>query len=146
MSNTVQSTTITPVDVLNRLAIIRELTRAGSPLSEAYLDYLRTLPTLPRSDGPDGRRFPWGAIRTIHSVGDIQVVEFERDCSNLSSIEARVNHGQVQYHAYVNHRDTHDSYNSLDSALVGAIAYKRRGPNSQAAENFDLITLGVIPD
>lgn len=30
-------------------------------------------------------------------------------------------------------------------ALVGAIAYKRCGPNAQAADYFDLMTLGTIP-
>lgn len=75
------------------------------------------------------------------------MVEYLRDARNLSNpSEASVrDHGRTFFHPYLGGRDLHRPYRSLDSALVGAIAYRRCGPNSQAAHHFDLMTLGSLP-
>lgn len=92
---------------------------------------------------PDGREHAWGPITAIHEVGDIQVVEYRRDTSNHSESQPWVwaEHGTTVYSPYVEGRATSRSYASLDSALVGAIAYKREGPNGQAAAYFERMTL-----
>lgn len=99
-----------------------------------------------RGNGPDGRNFPWGPIIQVHTVGDIDVLEFLDDRSNYAQRDAWAAHGRTRFAAYIAGRNTAHTYHSLDSALVGAIAYKRRGPNDQSARAFDLMTLGVLPD
>lgn len=94
--------------------------------------------------GPDGRTFPWGPIDATHEVGEYQIVQFRRDMSNSSQPKYWHEHGQTQFHPYINGRDTSCSYASLDSALVGVIAYRREGPNGQAAHYFDRMTLPSV--
>lgn len=99
---------------------------------------------------PDGCEFPWGPIVGIHKIGDIAVVEYLRDCSNLTSahIESYDDHGKTFYSAYLRREDgtyrNIRSYRSLDSALVGAIAVKRDGDNTRADVYFDRMT-GATP-
>lgn len=96
---------------------------------------------------PLGREFPWGPIQTVHTINDITIVEYLRDNSRLGnpSEDSLAQHGTPAFHVYVDGASTSTSYRSLDSALVGAIAHRRCGPNSQAARHFDLITLGALP-
>ena len=82
--------------------------------------------------------FNWGTILDIHNAGDIYVVEFaQKRVSNNPSAE-----GQVWFHTYIGSKDQSRSYESLDSALIGAIAIKRIGPNSgdYAARFFNDMT------
>ena len=101
---------------------------------------------LPRSPygiyGPDGRKFPWGPIQAIHSISGIDVVEYLIDMSNHAGNgpDGYADHGATRYHPYIDGKDTSRSYDSLDSALVGAVAIRREGPNTRAAEYFDRIT------
>lgn len=95
---------------------------------------------------PNGRPFPWGPIDAVHSIAGIDVVEYRCDKSNFGQESAWAEHGETRFHPYLEGRDTSTSYYSLDSALVGAIALRRSGPNSQAAAHFDMITLGTISD
>lgn len=99
----------------------------------------------PRPVMPDGRTFSWGPVDRIHEIGNITVVEFRTDQSNNITPSSWLTHGQKRFIPYVG-RWGFRVFLSLDSALVGAIAYKRRGPNTQAAEHFDLMTLGEIPE
>ncbi|MDD5454024.1 MAG: hypothetical protein PHW62_00790 [Candidatus Ratteibacteria bacterium] len=41
------------------------------------------------------------------------------------------------FHTYINFMDTGKGYASLDSALIGLLAYKYQGTNSQAGEMFE---------
>lgn len=95
---------------------------------------------------PSGRKFPWGRIEQTHYILNVEIVEYVKDNSNLGNPNAKTDgeHGQLFYHPFIDGRDTSRGYNTIWSALVGAIDYMRRGPNSQAAEHFDLMTLGTI--
>jgi hypothetical protein len=96
---------------------------------------------------PDGREFVWGPIQRIHEIGDeYQVVEYLWDASTMAPGSDVGDHGRTFYAPYLNGRSIGRSYYSLDGALVGVIAYKREGPNSRAAEHFNLMTLGTIDD
>lgn len=111
---------------------------------DVHLEPLSRKGSLP---APDGRKFPWGPITRIYEIGPYQILEYKSDRSNLwPQTQAAVNeHGRSRFHPYIDGKDTCQSYRTLDSALVGAVAYRRAGPNSQAARHFDLMTLGVIP-
>lgn len=67
-------------------------------------------------------------IMKVHEIGDISIVE---------SVD--FNDGQVQetsFHAYAKGEDSMCAYDSLDAALVAALAFKYEGHNSQAAKYF----------
>lgn len=91
---------------------------------------------------PDGRQFAWGPIDAIHTIGEYQIAEYREDQSNHSASQPWCweRHGRTLFHPWIAGRDMHASFLTLDSALVGAIAYKREGPNGRAARYFDLMT------
>lgn len=106
--------------------------------------YLKPLPKNKRL-APDGLPFTWGPVVKVHKIGDIQIVEYRNDLSNMSNCTRPEEHGMHMFSGYLNNKSTSHSYRTLDSAIVGTIAIKRRGLNSQAAVHFDLMTLGIIP-
>lgn len=126
------------------------MTEYRQTTAPSFADLRAQMSPLPKNGtrAPDGREFPWGPIQQIHSINGIDVVEYLCDNSNLGNPSERSvrQHGQPLFHAYLDGRSTNTSYRSLDSALVGAIAYRRSGPNSQASRHFDLMTLGAIPN
>jgi len=88
---------------------------------------------------PDGRSFVWGKVTNLHYLGPYCFVEFLRDNSHTFSVDKAnlvQTHGQTQWHAFVNERDTSYSYDSLEAAMAGAVAYKVAGLNTQAAMHF----------
>lgn len=95
---------------------------------------------------PDGREFVWGPIQKIHQIGEYQIVEYLWDRSRAAAGSDVSDHGKTFYSPFLNGRAVGRSYRSLDGALVGVIAHKRQGPNSQAAGHFNLMTLGQVAD
>ena len=67
--------------------------------------------------------YPWGTVKTIHFIGEYQIVEATRE-------------GKTHWHGYINYKDTNTSYSSLDSAIVGCIGIKYEGGNGKAAMYF----------
>lgn len=100
----------------------------------------------PINIGPDDRNFPWGPIDRIHRIGNIKIVEYRQDRSRTPQPEYWADHGTTAFHPFVDGRDTSNAFESLDSALVYAIAYKRCEANDAGyvARHFDLMT-GVAP-
>lgn len=77
--------------------------------------------------------FNWGKVQKIHLIGEYQIVEY------ISSGGSNFEGGELLFHPYIDFKDTHRSYKSLDSALIGVIARKYDGVNSQAAHFFELM-------
>jgi len=75
--------------------------------------------------------FPWGRVVAVHGLGEHEIIEYldrNRDgCSILKSIG-------TEHSFHVNGRGC--CYPSLDEAIVGAIAQKYDGANSQAGRLF----------
>ena len=71
-------------------------------------------------------QFTWGRIIKIMEIGDYTIAEFHH----------RHHESMVEYHLWINGKDTRTSYDSLDSALAGAIARKYEGCNTQAGYYF----------
>ena len=128
------------------IIVMRDKVRAGQDLHLDDRCLLATIQPLPENAAlmPDGTSPAWGPIQNTHEIGDIQVVEYLRDCSRLSPVEARVEHGVTMFKACVEGYPVGGSCRSLDSALIAAVAFKRGGRNSRAAGYFDLMTLGTI--
>lgn len=74
--------------------------------------------------------FKWlGTIVQTHCIGDFQFVEYI--CNIGSDI------GKHHFSACINFEKTSRSYYSLESAMIGTIAYKYDGANSQAGGYFE---------
>lgn len=73
--------------------------------------------------------FVWGnIIQTVYiPVSNIQIIEF---------IEKHSKNKEIRYHVYIDFCDTNTSYETMDSALVGAIGYKHEGGNGRASMYF----------
>lgn len=93
-----------------------------------------------RGADEDGHKnFVWGRIVAVHEVGEYQIVEYVRNQhGNESDDEYASDLAQhpTSFHPYIKGDDTSRSYRSLDEALVGVVAYRHDGLNSQAAHYF----------
>ncbi len=90
-------------------------------------------------------KFTWGIPTVWHQLGNIDILEFQRyelnEKNEDGSRKLMTGKNAVQFHVFIDGRDTCHSFYSLDSAAVGAIGYKREGPNSRAAGYFDNLNL-----
>jgi hypothetical protein len=81
------------------------------------------------------RDFPWGPIERVHEIGEYQIVEYHpqvfKNCCGTGEY-----HEYTHYHSYRDGKDCRTSYETLDEALIGVIACKYDGANSQAAAYF----------
>lgn len=76
--------------------------------------------------------FSWGEVTKVHTVGEYIIFEF------ISGYELKEEGKTViMFHAYINYQNIGVSYHSLDSCIVGTIAYKYDGANSQAGKFFE---------
>lgn len=76
-------------------------------------------PSLPDVEH-DPSRFANGAVSQVHRVGDLGIVEFQHRVTQ-----------QPGFWVYLNNRDTGRSANTLDAALIEALAVKYDGPQTQ---------------
>jgi len=84
-----------------------------------------------------GEAFTWGDVIQIHEVGDYSIVEchpWEVEGSNV--VVGRPVIKQLSFHVYVSSENTCSSFESLDAALAGCIAYKHEGVNHRADTYF----------
>ena len=55
------------------------------------------------------QNFSWGDVIQVHIIGEYQIIEhMDTD-------------GVIRFHPYINFRDYHNTYSSLDIALIGII-------------------------
>jgi hypothetical protein len=67
------------------------------------------------------KSFSWGKVIKVHVIGEYQIIEYETKINK-----------DINFHPYINFCDIGHSYYTLDEALIGVIAYKYDGANSQA--------------
>ena len=82
-------------------------------------------------------RFTWGTITNVQEIGRYCIVEYHP--WKVKGIEVLVgdrDENTLEYHCYVDDRDTCQSVDSLDAALVACIAYKHEGANHRADSYF----------
>lgn len=72
-----------------------------------------------------------GTIVQTHCIGDFQFVEY------ISEIKGNSDIGKHCFSACINFEKTSRSYYSLESAMIGTIAYKYDGANSKAGGYFE---------
>ena len=92
--------------------------------------------------------YVWGEVQNVHKIGDYAVIEYivnrgedageTRFHPALWTDQYKQHHGNLFYW-----QDTNTSYMTLEEAVIGVIAYKYDGLNSQAARYFyKMIGLG----
>ena len=69
--------------------------------------------------------FPWGQVVKVHEISDIQVVEFIEKDEN-----------KIKFYPFVNFKRLYFSCDSLDYAIIEAMARKYNGSNTQAGFYF----------
>ena len=81
--------------------------------------------------------FTWGQVVNIHAIGEYSIVEYQPWKTDGCRLKiGDVDFENYLFHGYIDGKCTSRSWESLDAALVGLIAYKRDGPNTQAGEFF----------
>jgi hypothetical protein len=81
-------------------------------------------------NGPDGKRFPWGKITQIHSIGPYDIVEF------VWKDLAGPDRGKTHFTVYVYKKDTSIGADELDKALALAISYRHEGVRCTSAAHY----------
>jgi len=74
--------------------------------------------------------FKWGQYVATHSIDVYDIVEYYHPNRGDGYEE------DASFHPFVDGKDTHHSWPTLDSAIAFVIAYRAEGPNSQAARYF----------
>ena len=78
----------------------------------------------------NGNEFTWGYLLAIHEIGEYSIVEYH-PWENRGLVGC-VNQTEKRYSGYLNGRSIGQSFESLDAALAGCIAYKHEGANHRA--------------
>ena len=81
---------------------------------------------------PDGSNFPWGPIDAFHEFGPHTVIEYRRDQSRTDQSEYWSEHGRSMFMVWGDHHFSTRSYYSFDEAVLGAVALRHDGLNTQA--------------
>jgi hypothetical protein len=76
------------------------------------------------------RKFPWGRVIEDIEVGPYMVRAYHPHKSEGVTITREIDTDTINYHGYVDGRDTNISWGSLDEALAGLIVYRNLGPNN----------------
>ena len=85
------------------------------------------------------KTFTWGPVVKIHSVGEFQIVEYSPEIFVNSRGTGKYDASNSGFSIYRNWKSEGISENSLDGALIQAIAKKHDGANSQAGHYFALM-------
>jgi hypothetical protein len=85
--------------------------------------------------------FTWGEMVSVEAVGEYHIAIYhpwkaEKSEAGVSYEQDVPNEDKILYHGWVNGKDTCQSWESLDAALAGCIAYKHEGPNHGAGAYF----------
>ena len=77
--------------------------------------------------------FGWGQILKVHEIGEYQIVEFDK--FELNSVPRKTT-GEIRFQPFINERDTSHTFDTLDEAIIFAIARNNEGLNGKAHDYF----------
>lgn len=76
----------------------------------------------------------WGKLIKAHEIGDFTIIEYDSYKDGYRTGETT---GEICFHPFIGDQDLCTSADSLDKALILAIAYKyENNPNGQAGKYF----------
>lgn len=83
------------------------------------------------------QNYTWGKMVGIYEIGEYLIVEYKPfNYENGRPSATDTYKEESNYHPYINGNDTNTSYDSLDAAIVRAIAQKYDGCNTKADHYF----------
>jgi hypothetical protein len=85
----------------------------------------------------NGFPFNWGEALSVYDVGPYTILAFhpwKRDGFTVLTGEA--DKTITHFHGWIKGKDSHTSWETLDGALAGLIAYRHDGSNCRAGEYF----------
>jgi hypothetical protein len=81
--------------------------------------------------------FNWGLSIQTFEVGPYSILEYHPYKSDGARITKVIDNETTQYHGYIDGKDTHESYETLDDALAGLIVRRSLGTDhSQINQHF----------
>jgi hypothetical protein len=81
--------------------------------------------------------FPWGQIIETTKIGPYEIRAFHPRKVVGLIVSDEIDTAKINYHGFIDGKDTHRSWTSLDEAMAGVIVYRNLGPNSlTVAEHF----------
>jgi len=84
-----------------------------------------------------GYRFTWGKILQIFEIGPYAIASFHPwKTDGATVLDGKTDFEKIHYHVWVYGKDTCHTYDSLDEAMAGCIAYRSEGANHQADRYF----------
>ena len=83
-----------------------------------------------------GAPFTWGKLVRIHQIGRYAIVEYRPWTRTGFVVNTGKAGKKLGFHPYVDGKDTSRTFDDIESAMAGAIAYAFDGCNSQAGEMF----------
>lgn len=82
-------------------------------------------------------RFPWGLIVKDHKIGPYTIREFHPHKRQGSQVTRDIDEYVTEFHGYIDGKDTHESWSTLEEAMAGLIVRKFIGMNnSQIGYHF----------
>ena len=82
-------------------------------------------------------KFPWGLVIKDHEIGPYTIREYHPRKVEGVVVKNEINRDVVQYHGYIDGKDTHESWSTLEDAMAGMIVRKIIGLNaSQIGYHF----------
>lgn len=79
------------------------------------------------------KEFPWGEVITVHTIGNVDVLEYFDRKRDGVTITRQIDYNTKSYHAYLDGKSINQSFSTLDQAVIGALCHKYDGYNSRAA-------------
>jgi hypothetical protein len=81
----------------------------------------------------EGNPFCWGKSIHLYEVGEYAILSFYRwKTDGCTVLSGQPDKNKIDFHVWINGHDTSHSFDTLDEALVGAVALKHEGPNGKA--------------
>ena len=78
-----------------------------------------------------------GEFVEFHTLGEYSIVEYKpTKYDGISPAIPKQYDTESLFHPFINGTDTNTSYETLEKAIIGAIAYKYDGGNTRADEYF----------
>lgn len=78
------------------------------------------------------KNFAWGPIVKVHEISGFEIVEYHPQIFDGSTGTGKYNYKETRFHPYIDGKDTSTGHDSLDAALIYAIAQKYDGRNTKA--------------
>lgn len=74
--------------------------------------------------------FPWGKIVIDHLVGPYIIREYHPHKRSGATVLREIDEAITQFHGYIDGKDTHESWNTLEDAMAGLIVRNIVGDNN----------------